>query len=169
MPEKCRVVVCGYDPMIVRGYVKTGERALWWHLPDELYEDYQVQPEDAVRGTLLAVYDGEGKRTANPNETFSWKVSKESGLAVLLPAEIVTKYRLTEFHFLEMMIETLVRPPEKVKVEMLPERLGEEAEEPEEQEALVPKEEQIYPGEVRQRKWWPEERMKLEYKLAYVG
>ncbi|MGE5139971.1 MAG: hypothetical protein ACM3JD_10935 [Rudaea sp.] len=169
MPEKCRVVVCGYDPILVRGYVKTGERALWWHLPDELYEDYKVKPNDSVCGSVQAVYDGEGKPVATPNESFSWKASKESGLAVLLPPDFITKYRLTEFHFLEMTLDTIVRSTEQVNLQLEPERLGEEADNESAESIDVPKEEAIYPGQVKQRKWWPEERMKLDYKLAYVG
>ena len=147
MPEKCRVGVCGFDPMLVRGYVKTGFRALWWHLPDELYEDFGVTPEDAVKGKLLAVYNGDGEKTASPDEPFEWKTSKESGLAVVLPSEVITKYELTEFHFLELLIESVV------KVEN-----GEEVEEI-----------KVYPGEEKKRKWWPEEKMKLEFKLDYIA
>jgi hypothetical protein len=82
MPEKCRVGVCGFDPMLVRGYLKTGERALWWHMSDELFEENNVKPNTPVSGKILAVYDGEGKKTGSPNDAFNWKTSKESGLAV---------------------------------------------------------------------------------------
>lgn len=166
MPAKCRVIVCGFDPMIVRGYLKTGERALWWHLPDKVYEDYKVKPGDTISGTLLAVYDGDGNKTATPNEPFSWKASKESGLAILLPPETISKYRLTEFHFLELSLDRITRVGEKVRVEIPMERLGEEAE-PEEVIEL-PKEEEIYPGKVEQRKWWPDDKMKLAYKVGYI-
>ncbi|RME45511.1 MAG: hypothetical protein D6791_10530 [Chloroflexi bacterium] len=141
MSERCRVVVCGFDPILVRGYVKTGERALWWHLPDELYEDYKVQPGDAISGKLLAVYNGEGEKIASPNEDFTWRASNESGLAIVLPPEVITKYKLTEFHFLELSIEKIGRDGQ---------------------------EEEVYPGETKLRKWWPDERMKLEYKVDYI-
>jgi hypothetical protein len=139
MPEKCRVVVCGLDPMIVKGYVKTGERALWWHLSDEVYEQYKPKPGgEIVSGKILAVYNGEGKKVATPNEPFAWKTAQESGLAVVIPSELIRKHKLTEFHFLELLVEKIGDKP-------------------------------VYPGEERQSaKWWPEERMKLEYKLNYI-
>ena len=102
MPEKCRVVVCGFDPMIVKGYLKTGERALWWHVSDELYEESGIKAGDTVSGKLVAVYNSEGKKEAEPNEAFEWKTAKESGLAVLLPVDVIAKYKLTEFNFLEL-------------------------------------------------------------------
>jgi hypothetical protein len=139
MPEISRVVVCGFDPMIVKGYVKTGERALWWHLSDEVYEQYKPKPGDAVSGKLLAVYGPDGKKAAAPNEAFEWKCAKESGLAVLIPPAAITKYQLTEFNFLELEVD----------------KIGGNA---------------VYPGEQKQSlKFWPEERMKLDYKLAYIG
>lgn len=138
MPEKCRVGVCGFDPMLVRGYLKTGERALWWHISDELYEENDVKPNTPVSGKILAVYDGEGKKTASPNDSFSWKTSKESGLAVLLPPDVISKHKLTEFHFLELLVE----------------KIGDKA---------------VFPGkEHMSTKWWPEEKMKLEYKVGYI-
>lgn len=139
MPEKCRVGVCGFDPMLVRGYVKTGFRALWWHMSDELYEQFKPKRGDTVSGKLLAVYNGDGKKTHSPNEHFEWNVSKESGLVVLLPSDVIVKYELTEFHFLELIIE----------------HIGGQA---------------VYPGEERMStKWWPEEKMKLGFKLNYVA
>ncbi len=139
MPEKCRVGVCGFDPMIVKGYVKTGERGLWWHVSDELYEEYKPKPGNTISGTLLAVYNAEGKKVASPNEPFEWKCAKESGLAVLLPPDIITKFQLTEFHFLELQLD---------KVEGKP----------------------IYPGQDKKSsKWWPDEKMKLDYKIAYIA
>ncbi len=138
MPEKCRLNVCGYDPMLVKGYVKTGERALWVHLSDELVEEYKPKPGDTVSGKILAVYDGEGKKTASPNEAFEWKVSKESALAVLIPPDAITKYKLTAFHFLELLVEKVA---------------GKE----------------VYPGQEKMSaKWWPDDKMKLEYKVAYI-
>ncbi len=139
MPEKCRVVVCGFDPMIVKGYVKTGERALWWHVSDELYEEYKPKPGDTVSGKILAVYNAEGQKVASPNEPFEWRTAKESGLAVLLPPDIITKYQLTEFHFLDLVVERVGATP-------------------------------IYPGQEKQSsKWWPEEKMKLDYKVTYIA
>ncbi|MBC7104322.1 MAG: hypothetical protein H5T97_00105 [Firmicutes bacterium] len=170
MPEKCRVVICGFDPMLVRGYVKTGERALWWYLPDELYEDYKVKPGDKIKGKLMAVYNAKGERRVaterppmisgeedwsapdaskgwGPNavagDPFTWSTTKETGLAVLLPPEVITRYGLTEFHFLELVIEKIVRAS------------GEEVD--------------VYPGEEKCRKWWPEEKMKLHYYVEYVA
>ncbi len=139
MPEKCRVGVCGYDPVLVKGYVKTGDRCLWWHISDELYDEFKVKPGDTVSGRLLAVYDGEAKKTESPNEAFEWKVSKESGLAVLLPPEAITKFKLSAFHFLELVVEKIS---------------GKD----------------VYPGkEQMSAKWWPEEKMKLDYKVGYIA
>lgn len=138
MPEKCRVGVCGFDPMIVKGYVKTGERALWWHMSDELQEEYKAKPGDTVSGKILAIYDGTGTKIASSNEPFEWKVSKESGLAVLLPPEAITKYKLTAFHFLELLVEKVGDRP-------------------------------VHPGkEQMSSKWWPEGKMKLDYKVGYI-
>ncbi len=138
MPEKCRVGVCGFDPMLVRGYLKTGERALWWHLSDELYEENNVKPNTPVSGKILAVYDGEGKKTASLNDAFNWKTSKESGLAVLLPPDVISKHKLTEFHFLELLVE----------------KIGDKT---------------VFPGkEQMSSKWWPEDKMKLDYKVGYI-
>lgn len=138
MPEKCRVGVCGFDPILVKGYLGTGARALWWHISDEIYEEHNVQPGDAVSGTLLAVYDSEGQQTASPNEAFTWNASKETGLAILLPPEVIIKYELTEFHFLEMLID----------------KVGKNA---------------VAPGEERMStKWWPDEKMKLDYKVGFI-
>ena len=139
MPEKCRVGVCGFDPMLVKGYVKTGFRALWWHLSDELWEANRPLRGKTVSGQVLAVYNGDGKKTHEPNEHFEWNVSKESGLAVLVPSESIVKYELTEFHFLELLVE----------------KVGTE---------------EVYPGEVKMSsKWWPDERMNLEFKLNYIA
>jgi hypothetical protein len=116
MPAKCRVGVCGFDPMLVKGYCKTGFRALWWHIPDELYEEFKVKPNDKISGKLLKVWKGTVKDepaplTHEPNEPFHWSFSKESGLAVLLPAEAIVKYELTEFHFIEVLIEKINDQP----------------------------------------------------------
>jgi hypothetical protein len=130
MSEKCRVGVCGFDPMLVKGYLKTGFRALWWHISDELYEEYDVKPNDLISGKILKVYNGHGEETHAPNETFHWKLSKESGLAVLLPPEVISKYELTEMCFLELIID-------KIK-----------------EQEVWPGEERM------SVKWWPEEKMK---------
>jgi len=139
MAEKCRVGVCGYDPVLVKGYVKTGDRCLWWHISDELYEGFKVKPGDTISGKILTIYDGStGSKVASPNEPFEWKCAKESGLAVLLPPEAITKHKLTAFHFLELLIE-------KVRGEA------------------------VYPGKEQVSvKWWPDERMKLDYKVPYI-
>ena len=140
MPEKCRVGVCGFDPMLVKGYVKTGFRGLWWHISDEIYEEYGVKPNDPITGKLLKVFTGKtGEMTHEPNEAFEWKLSMESGLAVLLPPEAIVKYELTEFHFLELIVETVA---------------GKE----------------VFPGEDKVSvKMWPEDKMKLHYTLDYIA
>lgn len=138
MPEKCRVGVCGFDPMLVKGYVKTGERGLWWHMSDELFEGFGVKPGTPVSGKILAIYDCEAKKVASPNDAFDWKTSKESGLVVLLPPEVITKYKLTAFHFLELLVE----------------KIGDK---------------EVYAGQEKMSmKWWPEAKMKLEYKVGYI-
>jgi hypothetical protein len=142
MPEKCRVSVCGFDPMLVKGYVKTGYRALWFYLPDELYKDYDVKIGDKIQGKLLAVINPKEERTAEPNEQFEWATTKETGYAVLIPAEVITKYELTEFHFVELELTNVVGM-EGIK--------------------------SIYPGETKQRKWWPDGKMKLSYFLPYAA
>jgi len=141
MPEKCRVSVCGFDPMLVKGYVKTGYRALWFYLPDELFEDYNVKIGDKIQGKLLAVINPKEERTAEPNEQFEWQATKETGYAVLIPAETIVKYELTEFHFVELELTNVVGP-DGIK--------------------------SIYPGETKQRKWWPDGKMKLSYSIPYA-
>jgi hypothetical protein len=144
MPEKCRVGVCGFDPMLVKGYVTTGFRGLWWHISDELYEEYKVKPNDKISGTLHKVYKGAGKLadvkvTQEPNVEFEWQMAKESGLAVLLPPKVIVEYQLTEFHFIEVTIK-------KIR--------GEE----------------VWPGEDRASvKMWPEERMELPFVLDFIA
>ena len=139
MPEKCRVGVCGFDPMLVKGYLVTGARALWWHISDELYEEFDMKPDMKVSGTLLKVYAGKtGEETAAPNEPFEWQTAKESGLVVLIPADIIAKYKLTEFHFIELTVD---------KID------GKD----------------VYPGEEKMsEKFWPEDMMKLDYTLDYI-
>jgi len=140
MPEKCRVGVCGFDPMLVKGYVKTGFRGLWWHISDEIYEEYGVKPNDKIFGKLLKVFTGKtGDMTHEPNESFEWKLSMESGLAVLLPPEAIVKYQLTEFHFLELVVEKI-------------------------------NDQEVWPGEEKiSTKMWPEDKMKLHYTLDFIA
>lgn len=139
MPEKSRVAVCGFDPMLVKGYAVTGFRGLWWHISDELYEEYQVKPNNKISGRLLGVYDGDGNQTAAPNEPFEWETSRESGLAVLIPTEVILKYKLTEFHFLEVMIEKI------------------------NDEIVYPSEERL------SKNYWPEDKMKLTFSEKVLG
>ena len=142
MPEKCRVGVCGFDPMLVRGYVKTGFRALWFYLPDEFYAEFKVQIGDKVQGKLLTVYNGKEEKTFSGSETFEWAASKETGYAVLIPAEVIIKHELTEFHFIEVELTHIVRGDQIITV---------------------------YPGETKQRKWWPDGKMKLKFTLPYAA
>jgi hypothetical protein len=125
--------------MLVKGYVMTGFRGLWWHISDELFEEFNVQPNDKISGTLLKVYAGkDGKMTHEPKEPFEWQLSKESGLAVLLPPKVIVKYELTEMHFLELEITHINGKP-------------------------------VCPGEERMSvKWWPEEMMKLHFVLDFI-
>jgi hypothetical protein len=143
MPEKCRLNVCGFDPMLVRGYVSTGFRALWVYVPDEMYEDYKIKPGDKVRGKILAVYNGDGEQTWNTVRPIEWEASRETGYALNIPPADIVRYELTEFHFVEVVFEEIVRKTGEV--------------------------EPIYPGEEKVRKWWPDEKMKLKFKLAYAA
>ncbi|MEM2934731.1 MAG: hypothetical protein QXQ02_00230 [Halobacteria archaeon] len=145
MPEKIRTICCGYDPMLVRGYVRTGEQALWFYLPKELYEDYQLKPGDTVKGTLHKVYDYSGAAVATPEEKFEWKTSRNSGRSVLLPGEVIKKYQLTAWHYVELTVDKVV---------------------------TAEGEKEVYPGKTMQRIMWPEEKMKnpsWKYSLKYVG
>lgn len=143
MPEKCRVNVCGFDPMLVKGYIKTGERALWWYLPEELHQDYEVKPGDTIKGTLFAVYSPKAEPVMSEATPFAWPTTKETGMAVLMSSEQILKYQLTAFNFLELQVDTIVRAS------------GEEVE--------------VYPREVKQRKFWPEDKMKLHYSVAFAA
>lgn len=107
MPERYRVNLCGFDPMLVRGYVKTGARAIWWYLSNETFDEYKPTPDCKVTGKLLVVYDWGGEKLAEPNEHFEWKTTKESGYAVLVPPEAITKYELTAWKYLELIVETI--------------------------------------------------------------
>jgi len=140
MPEKCRVIVCGFDPMLVKAYAAANARACWWHISDELYDEFRMLPKMKVHGTLLKIYHGKtGLEVAAPNEPFEWECSKETGLVVLIPSSVITKFKLTEFHFLELMIDQIDHKD-------------------------------VYPGEERiSKKWWPDSKMKLAFALDYVG
>jgi hypothetical protein len=140
MPEKCRVVVCGFDPMLVKAYTAANARACWWHISDELYAEFGMKPRMKVEGTLLKIYSGKtGQEVAVPNEAFDWECAKETGLVVLIPAEVIKKYMLTEFHFIELEIDKIDGKP-------------------------------VYPGETKiSKKWWPTDKMKMAYSLDYIG
>ena len=139
MPEKCRVVVCGFDPMLVKAYAAADMRACWWHIPDALFEEFDMKPGMKVSGKLLKIYSGKsGEEEATPNEAFEWETAKETGRVVLLPSDVITKYKVTEFHFFEMLIE----------------KIGGK---------------DVAPGqEVMSKNWWPDDKMKLDYTLDYI-
>jgi hypothetical protein len=140
MPEKCRVGICGFDPMLVKGYIALNMRAIWWHISDELYEEFDMKPGMKVSGKLLKLYSGKtGKEVAAPDEDFEWETSKETGLVVLIPPDVIKKHELTAFMFADLLIE---------KID------GKD----------------VYPGkEVKSKKWWPDDKMKLEFTLDYIG
>ena len=139
MPEKCRVGVCGFDPMLVRAYAAADMRACWWHISDELFEEFDMKPGMKVSGKLLKIYSGiTGEESSAPNEAFEWECAKETGLVVLLPSAVITKHKVTGFQFFEMLIE---------KID------GKD----------------VYPGEEKiSKKWWPDDKMKLDYTLEFV-
>ena len=139
MPEKCRVVVCGFDPMLVKAYAAANMRACWWHIPDALFEEFDMKPGMKVSGKLLKIFSGiTGAEEAAPNEAFEWECAKETGRVVLLPSDVITKFKVTEFHFFEMLIE---------KID------GKD----------------VAPGqEVVSKNWWPDDKMKLDYTLDYI-
>ena len=139
MPEKCRVGVCGFDPMLVRAYAAADMRACWWHISDELFEEFDMKPGMKVSGKLLKIYSGiTGEESSAPNEAFEWECAKETGLVVLLPSAVITKHKVTGFQFFEMLIE---------KID------GKD----------------VYPGEEKMsKKWWPDDKMKLDYTLEFV-
>ena len=58
---------------------------------------------------------------------------------VLLPSDVITKHKLTEFHFLELLIEKI------------------------DGKDVYPGQEKI------SKKWWPDSKMKLAFSLDYVG
>jgi hypothetical protein len=140
MPEKCRVVVCGFDPMLVKAYVAANARACWWHISDELYEQFNMKPKMKVKGKLLKIYSGKtGQETSAPNEPFEWECAKETGLVVLFPADVIKNHKLTEFNFVELQID---------KID------GKD----------------VYPGQEKiSKKWWPDSKMKMNFTLDYIG
>ena len=139
MPEKCRVGVCGFDPMLVRAYAAADMRACWWHISDELFEEFDMKPGMKVSGKLLKIYSGiTGEESSAPNEAFEWECAKETGRVVLLPSALITKHKVTAFKFFEMNIE---------KID------GKD----------------VVPGkEVQSKNWWPDDKMKLDYTLDYI-
>ena len=140
MPEKCRVGICGFDPMLVKGYTAQNMRAIWWHISDELFEEFDMKPGMKVSGKILKLYDGkDGQEFSAPNEDFEWETAKETGLVVLIPAAVVHAHKLTAFMFADLLIE---------KID------GKD----------------VYPGEEKiSNKWWPDDKMKLDYVLDYIG
>ena len=79
MPELCRVGICGFDPMLVKGYTAQNMRAIWWHISDELFEEFDMKPGMKVSGKILKLYDGkDGLEFSAPNEDFEWETSKET-------------------------------------------------------------------------------------------
>jgi len=115
-------------------------RACWWHIPDALFEDFDMKPGMKVSGKLLKIYSGKsGAEEAAPNEAFEWETAKETGRVVLLPSDVIKKFKLTEFHFLEMNID---------KID------GKD----------------VSPGEEKKSKnWWPDDKMKLDFVLDYIA
>jgi hypothetical protein len=130
--------------MLVKGYVTTGFRALWWHISDEIYEEYNVKPGDKISGVLHKVYKGAGKLedvevTHEPNQDFEWELSRESGLAVLLPGKVIVDYKLTEFHFIEVTVNKV-------------------------------RDEEVWPGETKTSvKMWPEDKMELPFVVDFIA
>ena len=99
-----------------------------------------MKSKSKVQGKLVKVYAGKtGQAEATPDEPFEWECSHESGLAVLIPSEVIKKYKLTEFHFLELSIEKI------------------------DGKDVYPGQEKL------SKKWWPDDRMKLSYTLEYIG
>jgi hypothetical protein len=130
--------------MLVKGYVTTGFRGLWWHISDEIYEEYNVKPGDKISGVLHKVYKGATKSedvavTHEPNADFEWELSQESGLAVLLPGKVIVDYELTEFHFIEVTVNKV-------------------------------RDEEVWPGETKTSvKMWPEDKMELPFVVDFIA
>lgn len=99
-----------------------------------------MKPGMKVSGKLLKIISGKtGKEEAAPNEAFEWETSKETGLVVLVPPDVVRKYKLTGFHFAELLIEKIDGKA-------------------------------VYPGkEVQSKKWWPDNKLKLDFTIDYIG
>ncbi len=97
-----------------------------------------MKPGMKVSGKLLKIYSGKtGAEVSAPNEAFEWETTKETGLVVLLPSDVVTAHKLTAFMFADLHIE---------KID------GKD----------------VYPGEEKMsKKWWPDDKMKLDYTLDY--
>jgi len=140
MPEKCRVGICGFDPMLVKGYIAQNMRAIWWHISDELYEEFDMKPGMKVSGKLLKLYSGvTGEEFAALDEAFEWETSKETGLVVLIPPDVIKAHKLTAFMFADLLIE---------KID------GKD----------------VYPGEEKiSKKWWPDDKMKLDFTIDYIA
>ena len=99
-----------------------------------------MQPGSKVSGVVQKIFIGTtGEEVAAPNEAFEWETAKETGLVVLLPSDFIVKYEITEFHFLEMLVEKI------------------------DGKDVYPGEEKI------SKKMWPEEMMNLDYTLDYVA
>jgi len=73
---------------------------------------------------------------------FEWSTAKESGLAVVVPSDVIKNFKLTAWHFLELII-TKIKKADGKEVE-------------------------VYPGEEKCRKWWPDDKMKMEFHLDFV-
>jgi len=134
------VGICGFDPMLVKGYTAQNMRAIWWHISDELFEEFDMKPGMKVTGVLLKLYDGkDGLEFSAPNEAFEWETSKETGIVVLVPAAVVHAHKITAFMFADLQIDTIDGKA-------------------------------VYPGEEKiSKKWWPDDKMKLAYVLDYIG
>jgi hypothetical protein len=99
-----------------------------------------MKPGMKVSGKLLKIYSGKtGAEEAAPNEAFEWETAKETGRVVLLPSDVIKKYKVTEFHFFEMLIE---------KID------GKE---------VAPGQEKM------SKNWWPDDKLKLDYTLDYIA
>ena len=140
MPELCRVGICGFDPMLVKGYTAQNMRAIWWHISDELFDEFDMKPGMKVSGKILKLYDGkDGQEFSAPNEKFEWETAKETGLVVLVPAAVVHAHKLTAFMFADLQIDKIDGKA-------------------------------VYPGEEKiSKKWWPDDKMKLDFTIDYIG
>jgi len=98
-----------------------------------------MMPGMKVSGKILKLYDGkDGQEFSAPNESFEWETAKETGIVVLIPAAVVHAHKLTAFMFADLQIDTID---------------GKD----------------VYPGEEKiSKKWWPDDKMKLDYVLDYL-